>query len=133
MDLIVVEANGDIEGVDSLKVTYPGATKLGFNVYSHTFDMVAAHPAVLARQVGLPNLCESCRSCDVVEICAGGYLPHRFSSAGGFDNPSVYCAALYSLIHHIRRALLRELDATARGPRPMTGWRFRMDFPLSVR
>ncbi len=132
VDLIVVETNGDIEAVDSLKATYSGATRLGFDVYSHTFDMVAAHPAVLARQVGLSSLCDSCRSCDVVEICGGGYLPHRFSSARGFANRSVYCDALYLLIHHVRNTLLRELATTVRGPRSERDGRSRQNGFASV-
>jgi uncharacterized protein len=45
-----------------------------------------------------------------VRVCGGGYLPHRFSKANGFDNPSVYCADLLKLIEHIASAIVRELD-----------------------
>jgi uncharacterized protein len=125
VDLIVVETNGEIEAVDSLKATYEGSTKLGFDVHAHSFDTVAAHAAVVARQAGLNGLCERCRRCEIVGTCGGGYLPHRYSAERGFDNPSVYCATLYALIHHIRQTLVREL-AGAREPRPANeDWRFR--------
>ncbi len=39
-DLVVIEANGDIEAVDSLKATFDGATQLGFNVARDSFDEV---------------------------------------------------------------------------------------------
>jgi len=32
VDLIVIESNGEIEAVDSLKTAYNGAAKLGYNV-----------------------------------------------------------------------------------------------------
>ncbi len=101
VDLIVVETNGEIEGVDSLKAAYCGATKLGFDIAKHGFDEVARHTAVLARQSGALQLCDTCRSCRIVEICGGGYIPHRYSAATGFANPSVYCRDLTRLIDHI--------------------------------
>jgi uncharacterized protein len=101
VDLIVIETNGEIEGVDSLKAAYRGATKLGFDIGKHDFDEVARHTAVLARQSGALQLCDTCRSCRIVEICGGGYIPHRYSAAMGFANPSVYCRDLTHLIDHI--------------------------------
>ena len=43
------------------------------------------------------------------EICAGGYLPHRFSRARRFDNPSVYCDDLKALIGTIQRWTVGQL------------------------
>lgn len=42
-----------------------------------------------------------CRECPVVEICKGGFLPHRYSNENGFDNPSYYCADLKKIFTHI--------------------------------
>jgi uncharacterized protein len=110
VDLVVVETNGEIEGVDSLKATFDGAPRLGFNVFDHHFDQVAAHRAVRQRQQGLQGLCQECRECPVVEICGGGYIPHRYSAANGFDNPSVYSRDLEKLIRHIHATLHCEID-----------------------
>ena len=105
VDLIVVETNGDIEAVDSLKTTFNGATKLGFHINDNDFDQVANHFAVRSRQMGATSLAAECRSCPLVKICGGGYLPHRYSQARGFDNPSVYCADLKKLILHIQQSV----------------------------
>ena len=113
VDLIVVETNGEIEGVDSLKGTFNGASRLGFDVFHHDFDEVAGHVAVRARQLGVHSLCRSCRECPVVDVCGGGYLPHRYSAARGFDNPSVYCADLEQLIRHIHAKLQSQLQSLA--------------------
>jgi uncharacterized protein len=104
-DLVVVETNGEIQGVDSLKASFDGAPELGFSVFQNDFDTVAHHQAVQRRQMGVLELCDTCRSCPVVEICGGGYLPHRYSTENGFDNPSVYCADLEKLIRHIHTTL----------------------------
>jgi uncharacterized protein len=110
VDLIVVETNGEIEAVDSLKSTYDGATKLGFNVFDHQFDDVASHFAVRSRQLGASALCEKCQSCPVLQVCGGGYIPHRYSPENNsFKNPSVYCADLEKIIRHIYSAVSTDL------------------------
>ncbi|XYI02530.1 FxsB family cyclophane-forming radical SAM/SPASM peptide maturase [Sorangium sp. So ce1128] len=110
VDLIVVETDGTLEGVDSLKGTFEGAARLGYNIFDHDFNTVASHVAVLSRQNGTDGLCATCRACGVVQICGGGYIPHRYSSSRRFDNPSVYCADLKKVIRHIHAATVKELD-----------------------
>ncbi|MFB8050318.1 radical SAM/SPASM protein FxsBH, inactivated beta-hydroxylase extension form [Streptomyces rubiginosohelvolus] len=101
-DLVVIETDGTLEQVDSLKSAYEGAAATGFDVFRNTFDEVAAHPGVRARQLGLAGVSETCRRCPVVRSCGGGLYTHRYRSGhgagGGFDNPSVYCADLAALI-----------------------------------
>lgn len=112
VDLIVVETNGDIEGVDSLKSTFNGATVLGCNVFQNDFDTVAKHPLVHFRQIGMQQLCAVCKSCPVVKICGGGYIPHRYSVASLYDNPSVYCRDLEKIIRHIHTVLSQSVSDT---------------------
>ncbi|MFF3177200.1 radical SAM/SPASM protein FxsB, inactivated metallohydrolase extension form [Streptomyces sp. NPDC057900] len=113
-DLVVVETDGSLEQVDSLKSAYEGAAATGFDVFTHAFDEVAVHPGVRARQLGLEGVSETCRRCPVVRSCGGGLYTHRYSSAGpeagapgggvlveGFDNPSVYCRDLAALVRGI--------------------------------
>ncbi|MFD7715576.1 radical SAM/SPASM protein FxsBH, inactivated beta-hydroxylase extension form [Streptomyces sp. NPDC059814] len=100
-DLVVVETDGQLEQVDSLKSAYDGAAATGFNVFSHSFDDVAAHPGVRARQLGLAGVSETCRRCPVVRSCGGGLYTHRYRSANDFDNPSVYCRDLEALVRGI--------------------------------
>lgn len=100
-DLVVVETDGQLEQVDSLKSAYEGAAATGFDVFTHSFDEVAAHPGVRARQLGLAGVSEACRRCPVVRSCGGGLYTHRYRSPGGFDHPSVYCADLAALIRGI--------------------------------
>lgn len=109
VDLVVVETNGEVEAVDSLKSTFDGATELGLNVFDHDFDEVALDLRVRSRQLGAGGLCRTCRECSLVEVCGGGYLPHRYAGGGSFDNPSIYCADLMRIIDHIRGRVLREL------------------------
>jgi len=114
VDIIVVETNGDVEAVDSLKSTFEGATVLGYNVFDHAFDEVASDINVRARQMGGESLCDACRSCPLLDICGGGYIPHRYSSARKFGNPSIYCADIQKVIRHMHRSLKSEF-ALAQG------------------
>ncbi|MGW8328094.1 radical SAM/SPASM protein FxsBH, inactivated beta-hydroxylase extension form [Streptomyces sp. NPDC055897] len=100
-DIVVVETDGSLEQVDSLKAAYEGAAATGFSVFRDDFDAVAAHPGVRARQRGLAGVSARCRRCPVVRSCGGGHYTHRYSADRGFDNPSVYCPDLMALVRGI--------------------------------
>lgn len=110
--LVVIETNGMVEQVDSLKSAFDGAAETGYSVFDSSFDDVLTSAGMAARQLGSKALCETCLDCDVHSICGGGYYPHRYSKGTGFLNPSVYCADLYRLIEHvhgrIESALVRQ-------------------------
>jgi uncharacterized protein len=112
--VVVIEANGNIGANDAMKAVFQGATQLGMHVDSHSFDDVARHPTVSPVTAdGKRALCADCTACDWVSICGGGYLPHRWSDARGFDNPSVYCSDLAKVMDHIADRVLahaRELE-----------------------
>ncbi|MFC4610326.1 FxsB family cyclophane-forming radical SAM/SPASM peptide maturase [Streptomyces maoxianensis] len=98
---VVVDTDGAIEQVDSLKTAYSGAPETGLNVLHHTFNEALDHPGIAARQIGAAALSDQCLSCPVVAICGGGNYAHRFDARNGFRNPSVHCADLDRLIRHI--------------------------------
>jgi uncharacterized protein len=117
-DLVVVETDGALEQLDSLKTAFPGAPATGFDVFHASFDQAAGHAGIEARQQGLAGLCETCRACPVVGVCGGGLYPHRYSSENGFRNPSVYCPDLKAVIVGIQRS---EQAAAARGTQVGSG------------
>ncbi|MFF3327192.1 radical SAM/SPASM protein FxsBH, inactivated beta-hydroxylase extension form [Streptomyces sp. NPDC002889] len=112
-DLVVVETDGTLEQVDSLKSAYDGAAATGFDVFTHTLDEVAAHPGVRARQLGLAGVSRTCRQCPVVRSCGGGLYTHRYAARSGFDNPSVYCADLEALIRGIEQRTAAATESPA--------------------
>ncbi|WP_151770128.1 FxsB family cyclophane-forming radical SAM/SPASM peptide maturase [Streptomyces abyssomicinicus] len=111
---VVVETDGTLEQVDSLKSAYDGAAATGLDVFRHTFDEALDHPGIAARQAGAAALAAECRACPVVRVCGGGNYAHRYRAETGFVNPSVYCADLMRLIRHVAAALAAE--AAAAGP-----------------
>lgn len=104
-DAVVVETDGTIEQVDSLKSAYDGAAWTGLDVFRHDFDAALAHPAVAARQAGAAALAADCRACPLLHVCGGGQYAHRYRAGHGFANPSVYCADLQRFIRHVAAVL----------------------------
>jgi uncharacterized protein len=107
--VVVVETDGAIEQVDSLKSAYEGACATGLNVLTDRFDAALDHPGIVARQIGADALCDTCRACPFHDVCGGGHYAHRYQAPGGFRNPSVYCADMLKLIRHISERVTADL------------------------
>ncbi|GAB2503781.1 FxsB family radical SAM/SPASM domain protein [Nocardiopsis aegyptia] len=103
--LVVVETDGSIEQVDSLKSAYEGAAGTRLHTFTHPFDDALYLPSTAARQIGARALAPQCRDCPVHRVCGAGLYPHRYRAGTGFRNPSVYCQDLYRLITHVHRAV----------------------------
>jgi uncharacterized protein len=99
--LITVNTDGSLEQVDSLRSAHQGAAATGLNVTDDSFDDALRHPAIVARQIGLAALAETCQRCELRRVCGGGHYVHRYRRGTGFRNPSVYCPDLTKLIGHI--------------------------------
>jgi uncharacterized protein len=111
---VFIEPDGAIEDLDALRVCRHGMAGTGLNVYSSDIADVASlsplHRAAMFEGLDTPR---GCTGCAEFKTCAGGYLPHRWSSTSGFDNPSVWCADLLKLFTHVRDRLGVDLSETA--------------------
>ncbi|MCO5973804.1 FxsB family radical SAM/SPASM domain protein [Actinoallomurus sp. WRP6H-15] len=107
--LVVVETDGSIEQVDTLKAAYDGAAATGLHIDRDDFGTVLTLPSVVTRQIGERALSDTCRACPIHKVCGGGLYAHRYRAGSGFANPSVYCRDLFRLISHIREAVSRDL------------------------
>ncbi|WSG63361.1 FxsB family radical SAM/SPASM domain protein [Nocardia sp. NBC_01730] len=99
--LVVIETDGSLEQVDELKSAFDGATKLSIRGPGNPLDLALQEPSIVARQIGLAALADSCLACPVHTVCGGGHYVHRYRADTGFRNPSVYCADLRKLIQNI--------------------------------
>jgi uncharacterized protein len=115
LQFVFVEADGSIEGLDVLRVCKEGITATGLNVQDADFrDIMQAstlHGRIIFEGLPLPT---GCSSCPERNTCGGGYLPHRYSQAREFDNPSVWCADLLALFSHIRQRMSIPVEETQR-------------------
>ncbi|WP_442789820.1 FxsB family cyclophane-forming radical SAM/SPASM peptide maturase [Nocardiopsis sp. EMB25] len=113
--LVVVETDGSIEQVDSLRSAYDGAAATPLHTLTHTFDETLYLPSVAARQIGVRALSATCAACPLARVCGGGLYPHRYRSGSGFRNPSVYCRDLYRLISHVRATVAADVARLREG------------------
>ncbi|WP_318784638.1 FxsB family cyclophane-forming radical SAM/SPASM peptide maturase [Actinomadura algeriensis] len=105
----VVETNGGIEQVDTLKSAYDGAAGTSLHIRRDPFETALMIPAIAARQIGRRALSTDCLACPLHRVCGGGLYAHRYRSGTGFANPSVYCRDLFRLITHIRDVVARDV------------------------
>lgn len=110
VSLLSIETDGSYHDLDVLKVTQEGATRLFGNVYDTSIAEVARSESIQRHRHYLTKkgLSDTCKSCDVVDICGGGSLPHRFGESG-FNQPTVYCSEFRRLITHINNRLSEHL------------------------
>jgi uncharacterized protein len=103
MQYVIVETDGSIQPVDTLRVCEDGMIEAGLHLSQHGFDNLTQGSTLFytLATTGMP-LCKACRACPVVDTCGGGYPPHRYSRQNGFDNPSAWCPDLFKLLNHVR-------------------------------
>jgi uncharacterized protein len=113
--MVVIETDGSIEQVDTLKAVYPGAPVTGLHVARDPLDAALLLPGMVARQLGDIALAAECRACPIHRICGGGMYPHRYRSGTGFANPSVYCPDLMRLIGHVNEVMQADVSKRLQG------------------
>ena len=109
VELCTVMTDGSVEAHDVLRIAGHGFTQTTFNIFDHALDEVRNEPRWQAARDASINLAAKCQKCKFMNACGGGYLPHRFSKANGYDNPSVYCGDLYAMFENMRHVLEQHL------------------------
>nr|MBB6234222.1 uncharacterized protein [Mucilaginibacter sp. FT3.2] len=104
-NVLVIETDGGIEAVDSLKICGDRFTKANMNINTNTIDQALDSPLALLYYKSHKDLCATCQQCDVKDVCGGGHIVHRYSKKNGFDNPSIYCQDLKKFYNHIKNSL----------------------------
>ena len=103
---LIVETDGEIETMDALRVCKHRLPSTGLTVHADSFDALRwRNPwvyEVTTRGAPIPSACEPCR---YARVCAGGSLPHRYSEAAGFENPSVWCTDIQALLDRMSTAI----------------------------
>jgi uncharacterized protein len=106
---LVIETDGYIEQVDSLKAAFAGAPETGLHIGRHDLDDAGGHSGIVARQLGARGLCPACQACRVRDVCGGGMYLQRYRPRSGFLNPSVYCSDLMKFIDHAAARIRADL------------------------
>ena len=121
-EIVVIETDGEIGPVDTLRAALPGAARTGFNVTRDSVEAAMDHPLLRHYHGAHRRLCATCEACPISRICGGGYLSHRYDPARGFDTPSVYCRDLTKLITAVRQSVLSLLPEEALRQGDLAPW-----------
>ena len=112
LQFVAIETDGEIHGLDKLRVCKEGLTGTHLNIYINDFRDVIVSDSLHSQVIkGMP-LPDDCNLCPERDTCAGGYLPNRYSKEREFNNPSVWCADLLRLFKHIRNRLGVSVEET---------------------
>jgi len=109
LELIVVETDGSIEPLDVLRTCKDGFSRVGLNVANNSISDIyetSLFKECCHNQSLLPN---KCKSCSVYEVCGGGYMPHRWGQGRRFQNNSVHCYELYTILNHMVSCIRKDL------------------------
>lgn len=107
--VVVLETDGSIEVVDSLRACFEGITRNEINIHSNTIEDLFENDTFQVYYKAHDNVCEQCLNCPVYDICGGGFLGHRYSDENGFDNPTMYCKDMVRLISFIQNDIIDSL------------------------
>ena len=107
--VVVIETDGSYHGLDVLKTSFAGSTYTRLHLSDTPLVDLEPHPAVQALSSKAMVAADTCLDCDLFSVCGGGYLPHRYRSATGYRDPSVYCRDLELLVRHIAGRLRDDL------------------------
>ena len=94
---LVVGTNGDIDVLDHLKVI--GQNSINHrstykNIIDDSLETAEFTANGMLDKFQARKMPDGCMGCEWKMKCYGGYLPHRYSSANNFNNPSVACEAI---------------------------------------
>jgi uncharacterized protein len=110
INLLTVTTDGCLEPLDVLRIAGQGSTRTGVSVHTHTLQEAVSDPVWLEAYDASLNLAAECKTCEFRSACGGGYLPHRYSSARRYDNPSVYCSDLKQIFAHAWGRIAADID-----------------------
>jgi uncharacterized protein len=92
-----------------VRIASDGFTRQEMYIQKNELEAFFDSPLLKQLKASIRDLDSSCQSCMYKDICGGGYLPHRYSKARGFKNPSAYCYDLKQILGHIKKTI--EADA----------------------
>jgi uncharacterized protein len=112
ISLITIETDGTYHDLDVLKITGTGTNLQSGDVHSNPVsdatisERISFHRNLLKKK----GLSLKCQECEIVDICGGGAVGHRYSEEG-YSNPSIYCEELKHLIQHVKLRVTAELQS----------------------
>lgn len=107
---MTIASDGMIYVEDTVRGAFADRPEAILNVADSSATDVLSHPFWRTIAEAADKRPAACRECRYADVCQSGPLVSRYSHANGFDNPSLYCPALFAFHRHVER----EVAATGR-------------------
>lgn len=102
---MTVDTNGEIKQIDTLRSNFGNKDHLcGQNILDTELGTAANSAENVSALIETEKLCNKCLDCESLDVCGGGYPPHRASN-GNYLNPSIYCSDYLHLFARIRKKI----------------------------
>lgn len=105
---IMIESDGELQPLDSLRICGDAFTSTGINVRDSSVATLYMHPLYQECIEADERVPEECLSCQVRDICGGGLMTHRWGRGNRFLNPSVHSSSIRAVLEHIRSVVSRD-------------------------
>ncbi|MGV3613424.1 MAG: cyclophane-forming radical SAM/SPASM peptide maturase YhhB [Fluviicola sp.] len=109
--ILIIDTDGTVMKNDTLKSSFNGADKFlkPINIANdQIIEFLKTKEFTDYRKLQKPTN-EKCLNCELLSICGGGMILHRYSKYNGYNNPSVYCSDQKLLIEGIKKTLSKFL------------------------
>jgi len=106
--ILVIDTDGAVKKNDTLK-----SSPLGdhfnsvWNIHTHRLTEIANSFEFSEYHEAQRPTSPVCQSCELLRVCGGGMLTHRFKKETGYDNPTVFCADQQLLIARMKTHIAR--------------------------
>jgi uncharacterized protein len=101
--ILVIETDGSVKKNDTLKSSPLGdGFEKSWNIRRHSLVDIAASAEFRAYHQAQRPTSVTCRDCQILNVCGGGMLTHRFKAGSGYNNPTIFCADQTLLIGRMR-------------------------------
>ena len=103
--LITVSSDGGAGPDDTLRSTKFWSGYEYQDLRDHSIEEIIQAPLFHEIEHSGKTPAAACSDCCWRKLCGSGQLVHRYSTNGGFDNPTVYCAGLDKFYTHVLKYL----------------------------
>jgi uncharacterized protein len=113
---LIVESDGRYDLQDQLKVigsASVGVREVRGSVFDTRIDDAYVDARLRADRLEVDRLPTECAHCRWRVGCGGGFVPTRYSSVRGFDNPTTYCSGLQSYFTYLDGVLKASVERNA--------------------
>jgi uncharacterized protein len=113
--ILIIDTDGSVSKNDTLKSAGMAADQFvrPWSVLKHALHEVVSSPEFESYHAAQHPTSPVCLACPELAVCGGGMQTHRWSAAGSFDNPSVFCADQRLLIGRMREWIKWHTKAAA--------------------